>query len=111
MIPPGATDNEHQDSRRYGGSQPGGVTKDSHFRATGLVLRPLPFGGGNDFIKEKRQLKESGSIVNMARRRVAKMVLVRIYYGGRHSERILLIFLRINVFLSQEQVIHHILTN
>ena len=38
MIPPGATDNEHQASRRYGGRRPGGATKIVSIRATGLML-------------------------------------------------------------------------
>ena len=66
VIPPGATDNEHQGSHRYGGRRLCGATKDS-FRATGLMLgdailgavsekadvtQALPFRGGNDFIKQ-----------------------------------------------------------
>ena len=43
MIPPGATDNELQASRRYGGRRPGGATKDS-FRATGLVYGDAVLG-------------------------------------------------------------------
>ena len=39
-------------------------------------------------------LKESGLIVNMPRCRVAKMVLDKIYMGGRHAEMILLILLK-----------------
>ena len=45
-------------------------------------------------MKEKRYLKESGSIVNMPRRSVAKMILDKIYYGGGHPEMILLILLK-----------------
>ena len=38
VIPPGATDIEHQDSRRYGGRRTGNATKGSRLRATGFML-------------------------------------------------------------------------
>ena len=44
MIPPGATNNEHHASRRYGGRRPGGAAKDVSFRATGLILGDAVLG-------------------------------------------------------------------
>ena len=100
MLPPGATDIKHQASRRYGGRRTGGATKGSRLRATGLMLgnavlgavetkldvtQKIAFRWRKGFFKEKRELKESGSILSIPCRRLAKMVLDKIYQDGRQT--------------------------
>ena len=101
VIPPGATDDEHQTGRRYGGRRPGGAIKDSQLLCSwvdawscgsrGCLSKAWRHPGHCLSVaemilpKKKRVLKESDSIVNMLRRRVAKMVLDKIYKSGRHS--------------------------
>ena len=58
------------------------------------VTQAIAFRWRKRFYQRETLVKRSGSIANMPRRRVAKIVVDKIYHGGRHSEMILLIFLK-----------------
>ena len=108
VIPPGLTYNEHQASRRYGSCRPGGATKDS-FRATGLmfgnavlgavsvkpdVTQAIAFRWRECMYQRETLAKREWFNHQHAAPQIAKIVLDKIHRGGRHSERILLIFLK-----------------